>query len=138
MPATPAPGGVQAPAAPATGTLPTRPAPALPGVSAANGSFVDIAAAGGSAVRMFGLGAAPGPSSWGTMQMFGPANMATLTSAGLVPLSGPGYGVSGAPVMRSAVSVTPLEGVPAQVWWGAGLVALAGAAGVAFIRMRKA
>jgi hypothetical protein len=72
------------------------------------------------------------------MQMFGPANMATVTSSGTVPLSGPGYGVSSAPVMRSAVSVTPVGGLSPQVWWGAGLVALAGVAGMAFVRMRKA
>ncbi len=69
--------------------------------------------------------------------MFGPTNMATLTSAGVIPLSGPGYGVSSAPVMRSAVSVSPMGDVSPQVWWGAGLVALACAAGVAYVRMRR-
>jgi hypothetical protein len=69
--------------------------------------------------------------------MFGPANMATLTSGGVIPLSGPGYGVSSAPVMRSAVSVSPMGDMSPQVWWGGGLVALACAAGIAYVRMRR-
>lgn len=76
-------------------------------------------------------------SAWTTTNMFGPANMATLTSAGVVPLSGPGFGVASAPVMRSAVSVSPMGDVSPQVWWGAGLVALAGAAGFAFVKLRR-
>jgi len=63
--------------------------------------------------------------------------MAILTSTGVEPLSGSGYGVAGAPVMRSAVSVLPMGDVSPQVWWGAGLVALACAAGVAYVRMRR-
>ncbi|KIS26475.1 hypothetical protein TV39_14345 [Arthrobacter sp. SPG23] len=144
----------QAPAtpAPATGTVPAgtpaAPPSLLPGTAApgapatgatAPGPSADVPASVGTS-RPSGSKAAAGAapaSAWTTTNMFGPANMAVLTSAGVVPLSGPGYGVSSAPVMRSAVSVSPMGDVSPQVWWGAGLVALACAAGVAYVRMRR-
>ncbi|MBP1232078.1 hypothetical protein JOE40_001722 [Arthrobacter sp. PvP102] len=120
--------GSSAPVAPATGT--TTPGPSA-GVPAPAG------AARPSGSKAAGPAAAAPASAWKTTNMFGPANMAVLTSAGVVPLSGPGYGVSSAPVMRSAVSVSPVGELSPQVWWGAGLVALACAAGVAYVRMRR-
>ncbi|MFF1382625.1 hypothetical protein ACFVWT_03565 [Arthrobacter sp. NPDC058288] len=159
---TPAPsptGGAAAPApvpaapAPATGSAPAgTPAapPLLPGTSAPGapatgaitpGSPADVPDPVGTArpsgSKAAGPAAAAPASAWITTNVFGPANMAILTSAGVVPLSGPGYGVSSAPVMRSAVSVSPVGELSPQVWWGAGLVALACAAGVAYVRMRR-
>ncbi|MDR6506370.1 hypothetical protein [Arthrobacter oryzae] len=145
-PGTPAPATGAAPAdtpaAPSSG-LPGTAAPAAPGTGvAAPGAAADAPAAGGAS-RLPAGSPATGPASaapasaWNTTNFFGPANMATLTSAGVIPLSGPGYGVSSAPVMRSAVSVSPVGDVSPQVWWGAGLVAVACAAGVAFVRMRR-
>jgi hypothetical protein len=140
----PAPAGTApavTPAAPPAGALPISPAPASTGANVAGatvpGSTQDGATPGGASGLPSGAVQAVPASAWGTVQVFGPANVATLTSAGTVPLSGPGYGVSSAPVMRSAVSVTPVGAVSPLVWWGSGLVALACAAGVAFVRMRR-
>jgi hypothetical protein len=145
VPITPAPASGRtpagSPAAPST-VLPGTPAPAatrpggtLPGTSAETPAANGSSPASGS--RSAGPAAAAPASAWTTTNRFGPANMAILTSAGVQPLSGPGYGVTGAPVMRSAVSVSPVGDVSPQVWWGAGLVALACAAGVAYVRMRR-
>jgi hypothetical protein len=141
----PAPGGTApavTPAAPPAGALPISPAAAPTGANVAGatvpGSAPDGATPGGASPLPSGAVQAAPASAWGTVQVFGPANVATLTSsAATVPLSGPGYGVSSAPVMRSAVSVTPVGAVSPLVWWGAGLVALSCAAGVAFVRMRR-
>ena len=148
--------GAQAPGAPATGPAPAG-APAAP-PSVLPGTAVPVAPGTGAAAPVPGTGtpasgnnarvpstgsrtagpamAAPA-SAWKTTNVYGPANMAILTSAGVLPLSGPGYGVSSAPVMRSAVSVSPMGEVSPQVWWGGGLIALACAAGVAYVRMRR-
>ena len=134
---TPAPPGT--PAAPPS-VLPGTAAPAVPGT----GSTSPDATATKGASRLPSGSMSSGPamaaptSAWTSTRMFGPANMATLTSAGVVPLSGPGFGVASAPVMRSAVSVSPMGDVSPQVWWGAGLVGLAAAAGFAFVRLRRA
>ena len=152
----PSTGPAQAPAAPvpATGAAPAgtpeAPSPALPGTAApaapvtaptAPGASAKVPATGGTPPatgnRAAGPAATASASAWTTTNRYGPANMAMLTSAGVLPLSGPGYGVSSAPVMRSAVSVSPMGEMSPQVWWGAGLVALACAAGVAYVRMRR-
>jgi hypothetical protein len=137
------PAGTPAPA-PAPSVVPGTAAPAVPG----SGPTSPAPAAGGlppnGASRLPSGSLSSGPamsapaSAWTSTRMFGPANMATLTSAGVVPLSGPGFGVASAPVMRSAVSVSPIGDVSPQVWWGAGLVGLAAAAGFAFVRLRRA
>lgn len=152
----PSTGPAQAPAAPvpATGAAPAgtpgAPSPSLPGSAAPAAPGTALTAPGTSAkvpatgVTMPATGSRAGgsattapASAWTTTNRYGPANMAILTSAGVMPLSGPGYGVSSAPVMRSAVSVSPMGDLSPQVWWGAGLVALACAAGVAYVRMRR-
>ncbi|WP_454698967.1 hypothetical protein [Arthrobacter humicola] len=152
----PSTGPAQAPAAPAPATgaapagTPGAPSPSLPGTAApaapgtagtAPGTSAKIPATGAASPatgsRAAGPAATATASAWTTTNRYGPANMAMLTSAGVLPLSGPGYGVSSAPVMRSAVSVSPMGEMSPQVWWGAGLVALACAAGVAYVRMRR-
>ncbi|CAN7450231.1 hypothetical protein LJR014_002892 [Arthrobacter sp. LjRoot14] len=144
VPAAPAPGTGPAPAGTpaAPPLLPGTSAPGAPASGATTpGSSADVPASVGTArpsgSTAAGPAAAAPASAWKTTNVFGPANMAILTSAGVVPLSGAGYGVSSAPVMRSAVSVSPVGEMSPQVWWGAGLVALACAAGVAFVRMRR-
>jgi hypothetical protein len=133
---TPAPSGT--PAAPPS----VLPGTAVPGTGSTSPapSADATAAKGASPVPSGSLpsGPAMAASAWTSTRMSGPANMATLTSAGVVPLSGPGFGVASAPVMRSAVSVSPMGDVSPQVWWGAGLVGLAAAAGFAFVRLRRA
>lgn len=98
------------------------------GTPAAGASpFADIAGlSGGAGLRGR---SAPGIAAgvWGSAQLAGPNNMATISSA---------YMRSPA---ESTVMGTSHNGTIApQVWWGAGLLALAGAAGVAAARLRRA
>jgi hypothetical protein len=63
---------------------------------------------------------------WGSAQLAGPNNMATMSS----PYT---RGAAESAVMGISRSGT----IEPQVWWGAGLLALAGAAGVAAVRIRR-
>jgi hypothetical protein len=150
VPGTPAAATGAAPAAPPAAppfVLPATAAPEAPWAGSPRsgatlpGIAVEVPAAGGArhapGGRTTGPAAAAPASAWTTTNRFGPANMAILTSAGAEPLSGSGYGISGTPVMRPAISISPLGEMSPQVWWGAGLVALACAAGVAYVRMRR-
>ncbi|MBT2596848.1 hypothetical protein [Arthrobacter sp. ISL-72] len=146
-PAAPAPATAPVPAgtpAAPPSVLPGTAVPAAPGTGAAapvqgtgTPAAGDTARVPSTGIRAAGPAMAAPASAWKTTNVFGPANMAILTSAGVLPLSGPGYGVSSAPVMRSAVSVSPMGEVSPQVWWGGGLIGLACAAGFAYVRMRR-
>ena len=63
---------------------------------------------------------------WGSAQLAGPNNMATISSP-----------YTRGPAESAVMGVSRNGTIEPQVWWGAGLLALAGAAGVAAVRIRR-
>jgi hypothetical protein len=63
---------------------------------------------------------------WGSAQLAGPNNMATMSSP-----------YTRGPAESAVMGISRSGTIEPQVWWGAGLLALAGAAGVAAVRIRR-
>lgn len=79
---------------------------------------------GGAGLRGRTAGMAAGV--WGSAQLAGPNNMATISSPYMQ-----------GPAESAVLGVSQNGTIAPQVWWGAGLLALAGAAGVAAVRIRR-
>jgi len=132
-PASQAPAG-SVPAGPAVPGTSGSPAPAAGGsganteTPAADASpFEAITGLSGGAGLRGRSAAGLAAGVWGSTQLAGPNNMATISSAYL-------HGPAENAVMGASQNGT----IAPQVWWGAGLLALAGAAGVAAVRIRRA
>lgn len=80
---------------------------------------------GGSALRGRSAAGVAG-GVWGSAQLAGPNNMATISSP-----------YTRGPAESAVMGVSRNGTIEPQVWWGAGLLALAGAAGVAAVRIRR-
>ncbi|MFC7848963.1 hypothetical protein ACFUTU_10875 [Arthrobacter sp. NPDC057388] len=102
-------------------------APAAGASSADTSPFKEITGlSGGSGLRgRSASGIAAGV--WGSAQLAGPNNMATISSAYMR-----------GPAENAVMSASHRGTIAPQVWWGAGLLAVAGAAGVAAVRLRRA
>ncbi|MFE4837609.1 hypothetical protein ACFRAU_23365 [Arthrobacter sp. NPDC056691] len=88
--------------------------------------FGEIAGlSGGAGLRGRSAAGIPG-GVWGSAQLAGPNNMATISSP-----------YTRGPAENAVMGVSRSGTIAPQVWWGAGLLALAGAAGVAAVRIRR-
>ncbi|MFE4544894.1 hypothetical protein [Arthrobacter sp. NPDC056727] len=131
----------QAPAGPApAGSAPGSSAPGTVGSPAAESSaataetpaaeaspFAAITGLSGGAGLRGRSAAGVAGGVWGSAELSGPNNMATISSPYMR-----------GPAESAVMGVSQNGTIAPQVWWGAGLLALAGAAGVAAVRLRRA
>lgn len=130
--------GGSSPAGEAYGSLqPGSPSPAAAGAegsaaaaetpSADASRFAAITGLSGGAGLRGRSAAGVAAGVWGSAELTGPNNMATISSR---YMRGPAEG--------AVMGVSQNGSIAPQVWWGAGLLALAGAAGAAAVRLRRA